>query len=315
MKKIIFLSISILVSVSLMAQQGTSLKMNLEKNKVYRFNSSSAQTITQTINGNQQTVESKTNNTLSLKMLDATADFMITEVRIDTMKSYTNSMGKTSIMSSAVEGNIKSTEVTDIMSCIMNRLSKNALYVKIDYSGKPLQIVNSKMISDVILKDTGSIALAQPMAATIKSQIVNMISDDALLAIVMSFTHYLPGKEVKTGDTWNTTNSTNSGGMSLEITTKFHLDGINGFTATVTSESEIKPAANANPIISGPAKVTYDDLKGLSKSTITIDTRTGLVIDDKAKTHIAATLGISAPGYSGQMPMDISGESKIAAIN
>jgi len=314
MKKIILLSITILFSVSLMAQKGTSLKMNLEKNKVYRFTSSSAQTITQTINGNQQTVDSKTENTVSIKMIDATPDFMITEVRIDTMKSNTNSMGKTSIMSSNVEGNIKSTEVSDVMSCIMNRLSKNALYVKIDYTGKPIDVINAKMLSDVIMKDTGSIALAGPVAATIKKQIAGMISNDALKTMIMPFTYYLPGKEVATGETWSMTNNTSSGGMSLEIITKYHLDAVNGDNAMITAESEIKAAANADPIISGPARVTYDDLKGLSKSNMIIDIRTGLMIEDKAKTHIAGNLGISAPGMSMQMPMDINGESKVVAI-
>jgi hypothetical protein len=314
MKKIILLTITFLFTVSLMAQQGTSLRMNLEKNKVYRFTSSSAQTITQTINGNQQTVDSKTENTVSVKMIDATPDFMITEVRIDTMKSNTNTMGKTSVMSSAVEGNIKSTEVADVMSCIMNRLSKNALYVKIDYMGKPLDVVNAKMLSDFIMKDTSSIALAGPVAAAIKKQIAGMISNDALKTMVMPFTYYLPGKTVATGDTWSVTNTTTSGGMALEIITKYHLDAVNGDNAMVTAESEIKAAANADPIISGPAKVTYDDLKGLSKSSMIIDIRTGLMIEEKAKTHIAGNLGISAPGYSMQMPMDINGESKVTAI-
>jgi len=314
MKKIILLSIIILFSASLLAQQGTSLKMNLEKNKVYRFTSSSAQTITQTINGNQQTVDSKTENTVSIKMIDATADFLITEVRIDTMKSKTNSMGKTSVMSSAIEGNIKSTEVADVMSCIMNRLSKNALYVKIDYMGKPLEVVNAKMLSDVIMKDTSSIALTGPMAAAIKKQIAGMISNDALKTTLMPFTYYLPGKTVATGETWSVTNNTTSGGMALEIITKYHLDAVNGDNAMITAESEIKAAANADPIISGPAKVTYDDLKGLSKSNMIIDIRTGLLVEDKAKTHIAGNLGISAPGYSMQMPMDINGESKVVAI-
>ena len=45
-----------------------------------------------------------------------------------------------------------------------------------------------------------------------------------------------------------------------------------------------------------------------------IDTRTGLLIEDKAKTHIAGNLGISAPGMSMQIPMDINGESKVIAL-
>ncbi|MCK7541715.1 MAG: hypothetical protein MZV63_67920 [Marinilabiliales bacterium] len=78
-----------------MAQNTANLKMNLEKNKVYRLKSVSEQTITQTMNGVQQTTESKVDYTISMKMIDATADFMITEIHFDTLTTNTNTMGKT----------------------------------------------------------------------------------------------------------------------------------------------------------------------------------------------------------------------------
>jgi hypothetical protein len=298
----------------MMAQNSVNLKMNLEKNKVYRFSSSSEQTINQTINGNQQTIESRTSNTISIKMVDATADFMIAEVRFDTIVNNTNSMGKTINMSSVNEGNIKSTETADVISCIMNRLSNNALYVKMDFAGKVLEIVNSKMLSDVIMKDTSSIALTGPMASGVKTQIINMISYKTLKTMVETFTRHLPGKQVHTGETWNVTLNTNSGGMSLDIITDYHLDGVNANSANITAESNIKAAENAVPMESGGAKITYDDLKGMSKSNIVIDTRTGLLVEDKAKTHIAGTLGVNVTGMSLQIPMDINGESKIIAL-
>jgi hypothetical protein len=288
--------------------------MNLEKNKVYRLKSSSEQTIIQTVNGNQQTVESKTNNTLSIKMVDATADFMVAEVHIDTLMSNTNTMGKTVSMSSVKEGDMKSKEMTDLISCIMNRMSKNALYIKMDFTGKVLDIVNSKMLSDVIMKDTSSITLTGPMAAGVKTQIQNMISDNALKTMVEIFTHYLPGKQVSTGENWSLTETTNSGGMALDIKTDFHLEGVKGNAANITAESNIKAAANAVPMVSGGAKITYDDINGLSKSNMVIDILTGLVIEVKAKTHIAGNLGVSGPGFSMQIPMDINGESKVIAI-
>jgi len=314
MKKFLLSFAAVLFCIPFMAQNGINLKMNLEKNKVYRFSSVSEQTIIQTINGNQQTVETKTNHALSIKMMDVTPGFMITEVHLDTLITKTNSMGKTVNMSSVSEGNIKSAETSDIMSSIMNHLSKNALYIKMDFSGKVLDIVNLKMLSDLIMKDTSSMTLTGPMAATVKTGIKNQVSDNTLKTIVESFTKYLPGKLVSPGENWNVNESTNSGGMALDIITTFHLDGVNGNAANITAESSIKAAENAAPIISGGATITYDDLKGLSKSNIVIDTRTGLVIEEKAKTHIAGNLGISAPGMSMQMPMDINGTSKVIAL-
>jgi hypothetical protein len=314
MKKLMLSSIAVLFSISLMAQNNINLKMNLEKNKVYRFNSYSAQTVTQTINGNQQTTDTKVDYTLSLKVIDATVDFMISEVHIDTMKTNTNAMGKSIIINSASAADIKSKETADVMSCILNRLSKNALYAKIDYTGRVAEIVNAKMLSDLILKDTSSITLTGPTRSAVKKQIESLISDKTLKTTIEMFTYHLPGKQVSAGDIWNINVNTNSGGMSLDINTKYHLDGLSGNNANITVESDIKAAANADPIISGPAKVTYDDLKGLSKSTMVIDTTTGLVTEDKAKTHIAGNLGISGPVFSMTMPIDINGESKVIAL-
>ena len=314
MKKLLLSSITLLFCISIMAQNSINLKMNLEKNKVYRFKSFSAQTITQTINGNQQTTDSKVDYTLSLKVIDITTDFMITEVHLDTMKTNTNAMGKSIIVSSATEADIKSKEMADVMSCIMNRLSKNAIYAKIDYTGRVAEIVNEKMLSDVVMKDTSSITLTGPTRSGIKKQIESMISDKTLKTTIEMFTYHLSGKQVAVGDIWNINVTTNSGGMSLDINTKYHLDGITGNSANITVEADIKTTPNADPIVSGGAKITYDDLKGLSKSTMVIDIRTGLVTEDKAKTHIAGNLAISGPGFSMTMPMDINGESKVIAL-
>jgi hypothetical protein len=247
-------------------------------------------------------------------MVDATTDFMIAEVRFDSIVYNNNAMGKTTIVSSVSEGNIKSSEASDVLSSIMNRLSKNALYIKLDFTGKVLEIINSKMLSDVIMKDTSSITLTGPMASGVKAQIKNMVSDNALKTMVEVFTYNLPGKQVTKGENWKITLNTNSGGMSLNIITNYHLNGVSGNTADITAESNIKAAQNAAPMEAGGAKITYDDLNGLSKSSMVIDTRTGLVVENKAKTHISGNLGITGPGYSMQMPMDISGESRVIAL-
>jgi hypothetical protein len=312
MKKIILSIFAVLICLSMVAQSNQALKLNLEKNKVYRFRSSSEQTILQTVNGNQQTVESKTDYTLSIKMIDATAELMVAEVHLDTLITKTNTNGKTIIMSSASEGDIKSTEVAAVMSCIMNRLSKNALYVKMDFTGKVNEIVNLKMLSAIVTKDTSSIT--GQTAPALKAQITNMVSDKALKPMIEAFTYYLPGKQVATGENWSINVTANSGGMSLDIITTYRLDGVTGSSANVTAESNIKASANADPIVSGGAKITYDDLKGLSKSTMVIDINTGLLVEEKSKTHITGNLGVNMPGLSMQIPMDIDSSTKVISL-
>jgi hypothetical protein len=314
MKKIILSVIVTLFFIPVMTQENATLKLNLEKNKLYRLRSVSEQTITQTVSGNQQNIETKSEYTISLKMLDLTPDFMVTEVHFDTIIVNTNTMGKTSTFTSTAEGNMKSSETSDIMSCILNRLSKNALYVKLDFTGRPVEIVNAKILSDMILKDTASITLEDPVASALKTQIAGTVSDNALKTIIGGFTWHLPGREVSMGDHWEMSEQTNSGGMLLAITTTYQLDRINDNNAGITVESSIKAAENAPPIKSAGATVTYDNLMGMSKSDLVIDTSTGLLVEDNSKIRISGNLGVSAPGLSMQMPMDINGETRVTAV-
>ena len=102
--------------------------------------------------------------------------------------------------------------------------------------------------------------------------------------------------------------------MSLDIITDYHLNGINGSNADISAESKIKASPNAEPMNSGGAKITYDDLSGLSKSTLLIDTKTGLLIEDKGKSHITGNLGLTMPGMSMQIPMEITSTSKVSIL-
>jgi len=314
MKNILFAGISMLLAISVQAQDGVTLKMNLEKNKVYQLRSVTSQTVTQTINGVQQTTESGVRYIMSLKMLEATPDFMVTEVRFDTLVNITNTMGKVTRISSANEGDIKSEETADVLSCIMNRLSKNALYVKLDYTGKPVEIINGRMISDIILRDTSSISVKGPSALAVRKQVVETVSEGGLKSMISMFTHFLPGGQVTKGGRWSITQQLNSGGMLLDIISEYRLDETDGTLANITAESAIKASEGAAPIESGGATVAYGDLKGMSRATMVIDVSSGMRIKETGKTHVSGNLSISAPGFSMQMPMDINSESEITLI-
>jgi hypothetical protein len=314
MKKLFLTGIAALVCISIMAQQGAALKLNPEKGKTYRFRSSSNQTIVQTINGNQQTVESSSNNAVSIKMVDITPAFIVAEVRIDTVASRTNAMGKITTMSSATEGNVESKEAQDVMSYFMNKLTKTPLYAKIDFTGKVTEIVNLKMVAPIVIKDTSLIKAAEPVGSALKQQVASLVNESSLKSTIEVFTYNLPAKEVAKGETWSTQNSTNAGGMALDITTTYTLDDIAGNTATVSAESKIAASPNAAPMKQGPATITYESLKGMSKSTLIVDTATGLSSSHTAKTMISGTLGVTVPGMSLEMPMEITSTSTATLV-
>jgi hypothetical protein len=312
MKKTLLSFAIALIAVSLMAQSTANLRLNLEKNKVYKFKSTSEQTITQTVNGIQQTTGVNSNSTVSIKMVDATPEMLIAEVRFDTIVTITNAMGKIATISSASEGNIASQDASEVMSFIMNRLSRNPLYTKLDYSGKVIEIVNAQMLSEMILKDTALITGAT--APVIKMQIKNLTGIRALKSMVASLTNNLPGKEVAKGDSWDVTLVNNSGGMSLDIVTSYTLEEINDHTAEVSAESNIKPSDHAEPMQYSGATIRYDDIKGLGKSNMVFDTLTGLIRESSGKIHLAGNLNVSVQTNNLQIPFEMDGESKVVAL-
>ncbi len=315
MRKFLLPVIFLFFVFPVIAQQSVSLKLNLEKNKIYRFRSVSRQTTIQTINDNQQTVETEVLQTFSIKMLDATPEFMVTEVHFDTLTTKNNTMGKIENISSAVEGDIKSSEAANVMSCIMNRLSRNAIFVKMDYSGQPVEIMNAKLLSDMILKDTSSITIVEPTASALKTQITNIVSENNLKTMIKNFTWHLPGNQIRTGDTWKIFDQINSGGILLTVASTYRLDGIKGNNAAITIESEIKVPENAPPIKSGGATVLYNDLTGLAKSNLLINITSGLPVENRSKSRISGKMNVSAPGFNMDMPMDINSESVLTIIN
>jgi hypothetical protein len=294
------------------AQNSVNLKLNPEKNKVYRFKSVSDQNVSQTVNGVEQTTSTISITVLSLKMLDATPDLIIAEAKFDTISTNTNAMGQVVNITSANEGNIASQETADVMSCIMNRITKNSLFVKIAPNGKVAEIVNMGMVQDIILKDTASIT--GNMAPILKTQIKNTVNTDALKTMIEAFTYNVPGKEIKAGEAWNTTDKIISGGMELQITADNKLEKISGNTAAITFQSSIKAAENAKPLNYSGANISYDGIMGLTKGESTVNTTTGFVVESLSRSTITGDLNVSVQGMNMQIPMKIDGETRTYSI-
>jgi hypothetical protein len=181
-----------------------------------------------------------------------------------------------------------------------------------DPTGKVSDIINYPMLSQMILKDT--VLITGASAPALKMQVINTVSFNALKSMIEMITNNLPGTEVKTGEEWELTNDINSGGMALTIATNYKLIALESGIADVSGESSIKPSINAEPLEYSGAKITYDKLAGMSKSTARIDTQTGLLISNTSKTHMTGELDVSVQGMNLQIPMMVVGEAKVSAI-
>jgi hypothetical protein len=308
MKTLISTVIAIVFSVSLMAQSSANLSLNLDMNKTYKIKSTTEQNTTVTFGGAPQQSVTSSYSFLSLKPVSNGKDFIVAELRFDTIATKV-SMPKMD-MNSTKPGNIKSTDPSEVVGCILNRLSSQTFNVKLALTGNVIEISNLKAIVDNILKDIDSIqGQAAPM---LKAQIGMMISENALKGMIEAITAYLPGKKVSVGESWNSRITISAGGLGMLIDNNYKLKKINGTQAEVSAEATIEPASQA-PMDMGGAQITYD-VRGLGKTTLIIDTKTGWIVKATSKSHNQGNMNIKAQGNDMQMPMETDGTTEIVAV-
>ncbi len=309
MKTFISVAIAIFFGLSLMAQSSANLKLNLEKNKTYKAKTTSTQTISQTINGMQQSTEMKSTMVLSVKPVNISADYILAEVCFDSIINNTNMAGRKMDMNSSKPGNMKSSDPMEIMGCLLYRLSKSILSMKIAYTGNVVEISNMKSITDSVMLGVDSL---QGAAKMVQMQAKMLINELSLKGMIEAVTAYLPGKQVKVGDQWESRINQSSSGIGILTINKLKLKKIDGNQAEVAGEATIEPLSSA-PIEMNGAQITYD-VRGLSKSNLTIDTKTCWVIKGTSKQHLQGNVNVKMQGNEMQIPVEVDGTSDIVSI-
>lgn len=307
MKNLFSTVLTIMFCASLMAQTA-NLKLNLEKNKTYRIKSNTEQNTTVTYGGAPQQVETKSITVLSLKPVDITPDNIIADVRLDTLIT-TVSMPKME-MNSTKAGNLKSSDPSEIVNTFLNRLSSVTFHVKLAPTGNVVEITNLQALEGEITKGIDSIQ--GQMSGMIKTQVKNMVGESSLKGMIESVTAYLPGKQVSVGDKWESHISLTAGGMGMLIGTTYKLKKLSNNQAEITAESTIEPASQI-PMEMNGAQISYD-IRGLGKSTLTIDTKTGWIVKTSSKNHLQGNMNIKAQGNDMQMPMETDGTTEMVNV-
>ena len=310
MKTLLISIITFSLSLSAGAQNSALLKLNLEQNKTYRLKSTSQQNMSQSMGGMQNSTVVNSTNFLSLKMIEKSADFMVVEFRFDSIIINTQTAGMNIDINSNKPGDIQSENIGEVLSLFMNRYCSNPLYAKMTYEGKVLDFVNLKLFTDMMLKDVDSIKTQ--MAQMIKSRAKMMADSKTIQSSIESIMAYLPGKQVETGGTWDVSLYTNSGGMEYHINSHYTLKDIKDNKADITFDSTLDPA-NSGPVQMNGNTIT-NNIRGTSKSNMTIDTTDGMLIESSGKFHMEGDMGVEAQGRSMTIPTAINGETSVVLL-
>lgn len=286
-----------LLCISLQAQSPVSLKLNLEKGKVYTAKSTSKQAIQQTANGQQFAIDVISNMVTSYKVLSQENDVMNIEFKFDTIA--------TKISSPMFNKETNSTKVgsTDPLEMIMHKISTYKITAKISTAGKFIDFVNYGKFKDSVLFVLDSIPATKRDQA--KTQAEGVIKESAVRSFIEPLFSYLPETTVKIGDNWETSYFMVSSAVSLMTQNSYTLKSIENNTATITGKTEIEsmPSNDAN------AQMTQE-LKGTMTSEGTIDLPTGLILKNSSTGHIAGTTTMKNNGNEMKMPVVVDSKSE-----
>jgi hypothetical protein len=301
MKKVISSLFFTLLGISLMAQAPVTLKLNLEKGKVYTIKSTSKQSIQRTANGQSFTMDVTTNSIVSCKVLKQEKEIMDIEFKFDTIASKISSAMFNKETNSANPGS------NDPVEKIMNKMSQYKIIAKISTAGKFIDFVNYGKYKDSVMFVIDSIpATKRDLAKTTADA---MLNESAIKSMIEPLFSYLPETTVKTGDIWETSYFLTASGMSMLSQNSFTLKGLDNNQASVTGKSEIESMPSNDP----SAKM-ITELKGTMNSEGTIDLTTGLNLKSTTKGHIEGSITMKNNGEDMKIPMVVDSQSETRMI-
>ena len=307
MKKLTLLILSGFVCLFISAQN-VELKYKLKANETYRLKQTRTENSTRTIQGMAQNTESVTSSVFSIKPLTLNDEFFIASVKFDTMV-ISNSMPPMKI-ESANEGDLSSPDPVTALTAIIHRLCNTEFIVKLDYTGKVLEIVNYDAASKNILQGVDQIEGQAKMMVEMQANMLT--SKEMISGMVESTMNILPGAKVKKGDSWKTDINFSAGGIEMNITTDFNLTSIEGKKASFEGKSVIMPASD-EPVNMNGAMIT-SQLQGMGKVNFVVDSETGFIISGTTKTQVSGNMIVTAQGNTMEIPVESIAESTVTAL-
>jgi hypothetical protein len=301
MKKIISSVFLAFLAISLMAQTAVTLKLNLEKGKVYKVKNTSKQVMQITAGGQQINMDITSNNVVSYKVLKQENDVMDIEFKFDTIASKTTSPMMNKEMNSAKPAG------NDPLEKIMNKMSSNTIIAKISTTGKFVDFVTYPKFKDNVMMVLDSIPATKRDQAKIVADM--LLKESAVKSMIEPMFAYLPEAAVKTGDSWETTYVRSASGMSMLTLNTFTLKSVDKNVGTISGKTEIESLPSTDPNAQ-----TSQEIKGNMTFEGTIDVATGLALNNTAKGRIEGTITQKANGQEMKMPIVIDSQSETIMI-
>jgi len=288
--------------------QKADLSYSLELNKVYRTKSTVVQNTTQTVMGNEQSMQTNNVMVLSLKPLKKTGEEMIAEIRFDTIITIISQPQME--INSSNPGDLNSDNPADIMNTIMHRMSNSAFLARMNNSGQVLGFMNLEPVVEESLQGTDT--LQGQTASFIMQRVGTLLEEKSLRSMIEMQTYYLPGKEVRKDEAWEVSYNVSGGGIEMAQKVDLKLENLDKNSNLITGNLLIKSLPGTMDM--NGAKIT-SDVSGLGKTEMKIDPVTCWIIKGNSQQQLKGELTVSAQGNTFNIPIEINTDTELTALD
>ncbi len=276
---------------SLCVTAQTNLSFNPEKGAKYLYQQKMAQTINQTMMGQNIAMEQDMDFDYEMNIREKSTDGIQAQLLYKDMEYYLSSPMMKMAYSSKNPVETPS-DMDKMLGKMFGCLIGKPFSMQIASDGSVKSVSGMDVIVDEMVKAAGPSdgQIAAQTAASMKQQ----FSDEAMKRMFEQSLKIYPPKAVKTGESWDAEQTYSASGMSTTSKTKYTLKEVKKNIAVVDFEStiEMKPATSG----------MGGKLAGTQTGVIQIDVKTGMPVSSDAIQAIKGT--VSTNGMDISMSID-----------
>ncbi len=289
-----------LILTSCSSGEKKNIFLNLEKGKIYKLETKSEQTITQTIMG--------FNNEMKTE-IEADIEYTVADISPDKVYTLSSKFEGMKIKMDAAMMKINSEDSTGLNKIMHDAM---AAFKGFSFSMKVTQAGKVKEISGA---DSLLCYLGQRMMTSdsVKGKDLNetwskYFNKNSLGANFENIFAYFPHQAVGEGDSWEKAYE-NSTIFPMKINSKFKLKKLTAEYAVIKSDATIE--TSSSPVMEmGGMKMKYK-IKGEQESTIKVDINTGWIIESETIGKIKGEMAMDMGKLGNKSGMNISIPIKI----
>lgn len=293
---IIFLSSVFLISCQ---AQKHKLELNLEVGEIYAQNLTSNMTVSQTVNSQQMNIDATIIGKTIYKVMNVEDTIYTIDINYESLAM------KMAMPNGVVEFSSEKSDENDIFSTLLGMMKTKTFTVKMSKSGKIYEVKNIESLFSGLFEKFPQLTEIQKQQ--VQSQLMQAYGEKAFKGNLEMVTAIFSNSPVAKGDKWIIKTQLESG-MSAEMETTYELVDISDTHGIIVGNATIRTANKDAYIESNGMPLKYD-LQGTMVDNITIDLKTGWIIEANLTQSIKGTAEVKDnPQMPGGMiiPMTIS---------